>query len=169
VRVINSMFALCVAVVICSGAQAQRSGMVSHAQAIRTMNACQAKMFPACEEVSVYRVIQRYMRGDRSLLTPLLKAFSFSDGALREELGEFYGTELKRHPSRFLAALSRRPRSSQDLICLHANVNVTNKERPLLLRRLRHLGKRNWGMAYAAQRCMDSIPDGKTYPNTDHK
>jgi len=69
------------------------------------------------DEDTMGLIILVYKHGHQELLEPILKAGQHSDGALSEELGDFYGDELTSHTRVFVSALSGFSPKDQDSIC----------------------------------------------------
>ncbi len=157
-------------IVMASSALGQKSKLISHDDAMRTLKACQERRLPPeCDENPIYEVIKRYERGDTSLLKPLLRTHEFSDGALAEELDEFYGRQLWHNTIRFLTALSQLPSRIQEEVCYHTFVDGKQSAMNELDRRLRRIINKKIGISHVARLCIDAVPDGKTYPNTNNK
>jgi hypothetical protein len=109
-------------------------------EALRTFKACKQPTRPAtldCSEEFVANVIDLYNRGDYSLLKPLLDAGLSSDGALSEELGDFYSNVLSRNPRRFLAAVRSHPVKQEAHLCWMAGVTDGGGMETQMLRNVR--------------------------------
>jgi len=110
-------------------------------EALRTFKACIRPTRPAtldCSEEFVANVIAFYNRGDYSLLRPLLDAGLSSDGALSEELGDFYSKVLLKNPRRFLKSVRLRPVKQKHQLCWMAGAVDGSGMEPQMLRSVRH-------------------------------
>ncbi len=72
------------------------------------------RLYRGCNEDTAEYLIGLYKSGDKSLLDPLVDAGFFSDGALSETLGSFYGELLSERPIELLNALHSRTRKDQE-------------------------------------------------------
>jgi hypothetical protein len=69
------------------------------------------------DEDTMGLIIHLYKQGHSELLDTILKAGRHSDGALSEELGDFFGNELNTHPNQIVAGLSQFSFEDQAGIC----------------------------------------------------
>jgi len=69
------------------------------------------------DEGTMSLIILIYKHGHHELLEPILEAGLHSDGALSEELGDFYGEELESRTQEFVAALSGLALKNRDAAC----------------------------------------------------
>jgi len=72
------------------------------------------------DEDTMGLIIRVYSLGHSELLSTILMAERHSDGALSEELGDFFGNELKTHPNEIIAGLSQLSIEDQSQICWSA-------------------------------------------------
>jgi hypothetical protein len=110
-------------------------------EALRTFKACIRSTRPAtldCSEEFAANVIAFYNRGDHSLLKPLLDAGLSSDGALSEELGDFYSNVLSTNPRRFLTSIRSRPVKQKRQLCWMAGATDGSGMGTTMLRDVRH-------------------------------
>jgi hypothetical protein len=96
-------------------AQNQSAGQsLSRENALAMLKGCSRSLYSeGCNEGTAEYLIGLYNQGDKALLDPLLEAGNFSDGALSQSLGSFYGELLWKEPHTFLKALSSRPKKEQ--------------------------------------------------------
>lgn len=70
-----------------------------------------------CNEDTADLLIKLRKQGHKGILRPLLEGWRYSDGALAEILGDFYGESLERNPKEFVTTLTRFPPKDQKGIC----------------------------------------------------
>jgi hypothetical protein len=134
-------------------------------EALRTFRACIRPNRPAsldCSEEFVANVIDLYDRGDYSLLKPLLDAGLSSDGALAEELGDFYSNVLSRNPRRFLASVKSRPAKQKHQLCWMAGATDGSGMGTTMLRNVRRSlrvisSRRNDLLSSVARVCLADV------------
>lgn len=133
--------------------------------ALRTFKACIRPTRPAtldCSQEFVANVIAFYNRGDYSLLRPLLDAGPSSDGALSEELGDFYSKVLLKNPRRFLASVRLRPVKQQQQLCWMAGAVDGSGMEPQMLFSVRHSlrvisSRRTDSLSSSARICLTNV------------
>ncbi len=135
----------------------QKSKPISHAHATAILHDCRARVIFDCDGEKIESVIQRYRRGDLSLLSPLLKQRETADGAFAEDLDEFYGGELQRNTNRFLIAVSRLPKDLQEMVCLHTFLNGDRTAMRRLQKRLNQIIRKKTRISHVARLCMSHI------------
>jgi hypothetical protein len=134
-------------------------------EALRTFKACIRPTRPAtldCSEEFVADVIAFYDRGDHSLLKPLLDAGLSSDGALSEELGDFYSNVLSTNPRRFLTSIRSRPVKQKRQLCWMAGATDGGGMGTTMLRDVRHSlavisSQRNDQLSSVARICLANV------------
>jgi hypothetical protein len=147
----------------------QTAKPITHLEAMEILRGCRSRKMLDCDGAKIESVILRYRRGDAQLLYPLLKAAEFSDGALSEDLAEFYSDELKVNTTGFLIAVSGLASSTQETIVMLAALGGDPDEMTQVQRRLRKLARNKGPSAQLATRLLNALPDGKTYPNNGKK
>jgi len=147
----------------------QSTKPITNFEAIRILRACRSHKMLDCDGAKIESVILRYGRGDAKLLSPLLKAAEFSDGALSEDLAEFYSDELKGNTTGFLTAVAGLASSTQETIVMLTSVGGNPEEMRQAKRRLRKIARTQGPIGELAIRLLNAMPDGKTYPNTGKK
>jgi hypothetical protein len=90
-------------------AQHSRYSQEQRAKLLSQLKKCEPRgQKPGCEEFIVADVVKLYKRGDHSVLRNLMDVAPNSDGALSEELGEFFSEILCDRPRDFLTAVLKR-------------------------------------------------------------
>jgi hypothetical protein len=69
------------------------------------------------DEDTMALIIRIYQQGHSELLKTIIKAAIHSDGALSEELGDFFGSALRTQPRKIILAISEFPVQDQAAIC----------------------------------------------------
>jgi hypothetical protein len=126
-----------------------------------------------CAECLSGYLIELAQRGDTSLYTPLFEVSDLADGALAESLGAFYSDALNQHTTEFVAALTRIPEQSQDLICDFASREdgggMSDETFRAVKRSLNSLGRQDNPLAVVARRCGVTLQGGKRQADANRK